>query len=122
MKSLKEHFKFEDLRVYHKALEFVGFTYALTRGFPPEEKYGLVSQFNRATVSVSLNIAEGYGSTKKDFARFLNISKRSSSEFVVCATIAENLGYLDRDQHNLVRVHVAEIQRMIAGLRKSLTK
>ena len=49
--------------------------FALTRKFPTEEKYGLISQLNRAVVSVPSNIAEGAGrNSNKDFVRFLSIA------------------------------------------------
>lgn len=56
-------FKFEDLKVYQKALDFVDEVYQVTKSFPKEELYGLSSQYKRAAVSVPLNIAEGAGDT-----------------------------------------------------------
>lgn len=119
-KSNKEqHFKFEDLKVYQKALIFTEFVYRLTDRFPESEKYGLISQFRRATTSIALNIAEGYGASKKEFGRYLGISHRSGNECVVCASIAQQLGYINDDQNNDVRNSVSEIQKMISGLKRS---
>lgn len=56
-------FKFEDLQVYQKALDFVDIAYNITKKFPEIERYGLTSQFIRAAVSIALNIAEGSGDT-----------------------------------------------------------
>ena len=56
-------------------MELVVEVYKLTKTFPAEEKYGLVSQMNRAAVSVPSNIAEGAGrGSNKDFSHFISIS------------------------------------------------
>lgn len=69
MKTIK--FKFEDLKVYQKSLDFVDTVYNTTKQFPSEENYRLTSQFIRAATSISLNIAEGSGDTNPQFRRFL---------------------------------------------------
>lgn len=120
MEAIQEHFNFENLRVYQKALGFVVNTYRTTNSFPMSEKYGLTSQLNRAAVSLPLNIAEGYGASDKEFNRFLGIAYRSGNECVVCATLAERLSFIDRSENNKLRKEVADLHRMIAGLRKRL--
>ncbi len=52
--------RFEDLEVWKKAHQLVLNVYQLTKDFPPEEKFGLVSQMLRAAVSIPANIAEGF--------------------------------------------------------------
>ncbi|GES51978.1 hypothetical protein Rhsp01_53660 [Rhizobium sp. NBRC 114257] len=47
--------------MWQRAMDLAVECYALTRGFPKEEIYGLVSQIRRASVSIAANIAEGYG-------------------------------------------------------------
>ena len=78
MKEVK--FKFEELNVYQKSLNFVDMIYQITRKFPTEENYRLTSQFIRAATSISLNIAEGSGDTNPQFSRFLRISLGSVKE------------------------------------------
>ena len=51
---------FKDIIAWQKAYEFVLMTYKVTRKFPDYERYGLASQFQRAAVSITANIAEGY--------------------------------------------------------------
>ncbi|MDX9786303.1 MAG: four helix bundle protein [Desulfobacterales bacterium] len=53
--------RFEDLVVWQKAHQFVLAVYRLTRSFPKSETYGLSSRFRRAAVSITANIAEGFG-------------------------------------------------------------
>lgn len=60
-------FRFEELKVYQHALDFVDTVYELVEKFPSHELYALISQLRRAAISIVLNIAEGTGRTKKDF-------------------------------------------------------
>lgn len=66
-------FNFEKLSVYQKSIALVDEVYSLTEAWPKSETFGITSQFRRAVVSVSLNIAEGSGRTKKDFRHFLDM-------------------------------------------------
>ena len=66
---------YSNLQIWQQAMELVVEVYKLTKTFPAEEKYGLVSQMNRAAVSVPSNIAEGAGrGSNKDFSHFISIS------------------------------------------------
>ena len=78
----KAKFRFEDLKVYQKSLDFVDTIYILLKKFPKDEKYGLISQYKRAAVSISLNIAEGAGDTNAQFNRYLQIAWDSVKECV----------------------------------------
>ena len=101
-------FNFEDLKVYQKALDFVDNTYNITNSFPKNEDYALSSQFRRASISIALNIAEGSGDTNEQFNRFLNISKGSIKECVVCSTIANRLSYLNETDDYKNRILLEE--------------
>ncbi|MCT8339237.1 four helix bundle protein [Flavobacteriaceae bacterium TK19130] len=117
---MEKVFKFEELEVYQKSLEFVNHAYGITKKLPKEERYGLSSQFQRAALSVSLNIAEGAGDTDTQFHRFPNISKGSIRECVVCATISNRLGYISKQQNLIMRQKLLEQIKMISGLQKYL--
>ena len=67
----KYHFKFEELSMYQKALDFGDIVYTQINKFPKEETYRLASQFIRAADSIALNIAEGSSSTHPNFNRYL---------------------------------------------------
>jgi four helix bundle protein len=79
----KYHFKFEELTMYQKALDFADFVNNKISEFPKEETYRLASQFISAADSIALNIAEGSSSTKLNFNRYLQIAWDSAHEFVV---------------------------------------
>ena len=63
----KYHFKFEDLKVYQKAMDLGEIIHEQTKSFPKEERFELTSQFKRACDSIALNIAEGSAGTDKQF-------------------------------------------------------
>lgn len=118
MKEIK--FKFEDLKVYQKALEFVDFSYEISNNFPDIERFGLKSQFNRAAVSIALNIAEGSADTDKQFNRFLQIALGSTNECVVCISIAKRQKFISEKSENEIREKLEELSKMIIGLQKYL--
>jgi len=110
------HFNFESLRVYQCSLAFIDKSYAVSRKFPAEEKFGLTSQFRRAALSVSLNIGEGQGCTKKENIRFLSISRRSLLECIVCITVAQRLKYISSEESNALRTDLLVMSRMLNNL------
>jgi four helix bundle protein len=114
-------FKFEELKVWQRALEFTFDIDMLIRTFPSEEKFALASQIKRAADSVVLNIAEGStGQTNKEFARFLGIALRSGVEVVACLHLGKRRKIISEDNFSRLYAEVEEIVRMIQGLRKSL--
>ena len=118
MKEIK--FKFEDLKVYQKALDFINLAYKTSEQFPKEEAYKLTSQFIRAATSIALNIAEGSGDTNSQFNRFLKIAIGSVRECVVCASIAKNQNYITIKEERILRENLEELSKMITGLQKFL--
>ncbi len=115
-------FKFEDLQVYQKSLDFVDLAYEVSKKFPNTELYNLTSQFKRAAVSVSLNIAEGAGDTNPQFRRFLQIASDSIKECVVCSTIANRQKFISDEENLANRKKLAELSKMITSLQKYLRK
>lgn len=90
-------YQFEKLTIWQESVILIKKVYQITGKFPKEERYSLSSQIQRAVVSISLNIAEGKGSSyDKEFARFLNISLRSLHETVAALLIACELGYVSK--------------------------
>jgi four helix bundle protein len=114
-------FRFERLEVWRRAVELAPLVYQATAGFPESERYSLVSQIRRATVSISANIAEGSGrSTERDFARFLDQAYGSAMEVVSEVEIAARLGYIDAEMRSALRQELFEIAAMLTGLKKRI--
>jgi four helix bundle protein len=87
---------FRDLLVWQRGHQFVLGVYALTAGFPKEEKYGLALQMRRAAVSIPANIAEGFRRrSRADKARFMNIAEGSLEESDYYLILTQDLGYGD---------------------------
>lgn len=108
-------FDFGKLKVYQKSLDLIDYIYDVADRFPAKETYNLSLQFKRAANSISLNIGEGSGGTRKEFVRFLVISRRSLRECVVCTTIAFRRKYIDEKTQSSLRNQLTEISKMISG-------
>ena len=92
-------YKFENVIAWQKAHQFVLAVYRISKGFPPEEVYGLTSQFRRAAVSIEANIAEGYKKiSKADKLRFMNISQGSIEECRDYIILTRDLQFIDELQ------------------------
>lgn len=97
--------------------------YELTKTFPKEENYGLISQLRRAAVSVPSNIAEGKSRrATKDYMRFLDIAYGSVAEVETQLFIACDLGYTTEKKTSSLLDDYAEIGRMLNGLLSSLER
>jgi four helix bundle protein len=86
--------KFEDLKVWNKAMELTTLVYELVKSLPDDEKYGLSSQIKRCVISIPSNIAEGAGrNTDKEFLYFLSVSLGSSYELMTQIYLLERLNF-----------------------------
>jgi len=112
---------FRTLNVYHQAIAFATAIYQTTESFPSKEKYGLISQLQRAAVSIPSNIAEGSSRrTSADFARFLDIAIGSAFELETQLTIAHNIGYLNTETLQKLLEELTSIQKQTNQLRKKI--
>ena len=83
--------------------------------FPKSEIYGLVSQMNRAAVSMPSNIAEGSNRGNKHFQHYLNISLGSSFELQTQLIIANQNKYITNEKTVEIENKIIEFQKMTAG-------
>lgn len=112
---------FKDLKVWQKSYELSLKIYRLTKHFPSEEKYGLTSQIRRAAVSVTSNIAEGYGrKTKPEYIQFLYIAYGSNCELETQMLLSGDLGYIKSEDIKQLQEEISEVERMLMALIKSL--
>jgi four helix bundle protein len=114
-------FKFENLKVWQRAIELTGEIDVLTKSFPKGEVYILTSQIKRAADSIALNIAEGStGQSDKEFSRFLGFALRSGIEVVSCLYIARRRKIIENETFDKLYNELSEIIKMIQALRNSL--
>lgn len=113
-------FDFESLELYKKSLNYVDFVYDLIILFPVEERFALSDQFKRAVVSVSLNIAEGYGETIPLALKYLKTVRGSIRECLGCSTIAFRRKYIDEEKYVNSRMLLTELSKLSAGYGKYL--
>jgi four helix bundle protein len=120
MKSQKPH---RNLLAWQETMDFAVDIYELTRNFPKEELYALVSQLRRAAVSAPSNIAEGAaGRTKQQFSNFLSNAIGSLNEIDTQLELALRLGYVKRaDYDRISKVH-DECLALTYGLRRAVNR
>ena len=120
MAELKSH---KDLRVWQKAMELVVAVYQLAKILPKTEQYGLISQLQRVAVSVPANIAEGNGrGTRKDYARFIDIARGSTSELETLLAIVVRLELATSNEAAEAQAITSDVGRMLTGLAAGLSK
>jgi four helix bundle protein len=108
---------FKKLSVWQKGHQLNMAVYRATETFPKDERYGLVSQMGRASVSIPANIAEGCGrNTGGDLIRFLDIAMGSGSELEYYVLMAHELGYVDQSTHDSLERQLIEVKRMLNSL------
>lgn len=114
---------YKELLVWQKGIKLVKEIYRLTRDFPQDEKWGLVSQMRRASVSIPSNIAEGQARrTTRDFIQFISIAEGSVAEVDTQLIIAYELGYCDQATVDPIAEMLDELRRMLNALRRRLSE
>jgi four helix bundle protein len=114
---------YKDLLVWRKGIDLVKEIYQLTKPFPPEERFGLVSQMRRAAVSVPSNIAEGQArKTTGEFIQFVSHAEGSLAELDTQIVLAVELGYSNNARVAAATELVLELKRMLNALRRTLVK
>ena len=112
---------FRRLVVWQRAHAFVLDVRRATDAFPHAGHAALKSQIRRAAESIASNIVEGCAAaSRKDFARYLDISIKSASEVDYQLQLARDLGVLAHDAWKPLAREVVELRRMLAGLRRTV--
>ena len=107
-------FRFEDIYAWQKAHAFVLLVYKVTGHFPEVERFGLISQFRRAAVSIDANIAEGYKKlSKADKLRFFNISQGSLEECRDYIILSRDLGFLQEGEFEALYISIEEASKLL---------
>lgn len=103
---------FKDLIVWQKAYKLVLEIYKITKEFPKQEMYGLAQQMRRASVSISSNIAEGYGRNHKaEYRQFLSLAYGSLSELETQYLLSIDLQFAGNNQN--IEILLKEVGSML---------
>ena len=115
--------KIEDLKIWQKSIKLTKLVYQLVATLPSDEKYGLISQIKRSSVSIPSNIAEGAGrNSNKEFKYFLSISNGSAYELQTQLILTLELSLISKNKVTPILELLTEIQKMNYSLQKSIEK
>ena len=111
-------YSFEKLEVWNESKEFTKSIYTLTSNFPDSEKFGLVSQLRRASVSICSNIAEGSARKSfKDKAHFTTMAFSSTVEVLNQLILSFELDFIKEKDYLKLRLDIESITNKLNGLR-----
>jgi four helix bundle protein len=111
MRNIKEY------EVFKKSHKLVLEIYKMTKNFPKEELYGLVSQLRRAAYSVPMNLSEGGARQgEKEFSQFINISLGSCEEMRYQLLLSKDLGYIDLKKYEELDSEAKIVKKMLSRL------
>lgn len=112
---------FKDLITWQKAHEFVLLVYKFTNAFPSHERFGLMSQFQRAAVSIAANIAEGYKKTgKSDKLRLMNVAQGSLEECRYYILLSKDLKYITEEISLILTERIENVSRLLNAYCKAV--
>ncbi len=115
-------FRFEDLRIYAKALDYINWVHSVTPKFPETCRESVGEAFLKSAQCIALNIAEGSARNKAQFVYYLKMAKSSVRECVVYTEIASRLNVLDENDKEYSRNQLMELTKMIGSLVASLQR
>ncbi|MBQ4041207.1 MAG: four helix bundle protein [Prevotella sp.] len=107
-------YTFKDIIAWQKSYDYCLYVYKVSANFPEFERFGLRSQFTRAAVSITANIAEGYKKlSRQDKLRFLNISQGSLEECRNYNLLSRDLGYISDEEYNILEEKIEIASKFI---------
>jgi four helix bundle protein len=109
---------YRDLLVWQKSMALAEQVYRLTEDFPHSERFGLVQQLRRASVSIASNIAEGHARQTGYYLNHLSMAAGSEAELQTQLELARRLAFVERSRIDPVMDMTAEVGRMLRGLMK----
>jgi len=113
---------YRNLLIWQKGIDLVKEIYKITKKFPVDERFALIDQIHRASISIPSNIAEGQARQHtKEFRQFLYMALGSLAELDTQLTIAMELGYITDRNFNELNEKIVELRKMVGGILKKLT-
>lgn len=114
MKSMRPH---KSLLVWQESIQLVILVYETMKQLPTDEKFGLISQMKRASVSVPANISEGAArKSNKEYVHFLHIASGSLSELDTLCEICFKLKYIEEQQYKILEEQMNKVSALLIGL------
>ncbi|NQV74922.1 MAG: four helix bundle protein [Bacteroidetes bacterium] len=112
---------FKKLNIWVNAMSLVKDVYLLTSNFPKEEKFGLISQINRCSISIPSNIAEGSSrSSNKEFSHFIKIALGSLFELETQIILSSYFKMINDQDSIIILDKITTLQKMINGFLTTL--
>ncbi len=112
---------YRDLKVWQLAVDLVTRIYEFTKAYPQSERFGIISQTQRAAVSIPANIAEGHGrDSTKEFLHHISFALGSLAELETLLHVAKQLNYLDSKSLDELLATCDQLGKMLRELQKSL--
>lgn len=115
-------FRFEDLRIYHKSLDYFNWIIEQIKSSDPFEKRMVLEPLTNAALKISVNIAEGSSRHKLQFISFLKDAKTAVRECVVISSLAQRCGALTNEQYEQSKETLVEMTKMLGAMIVSLQK
>ncbi len=112
---------FRQLQIWQEGMSIARSVYLILNDFPISEKFGLISQISRCSISVPSNIAEGSSrSSNKEFAHFLSISLGSLFELETQLQLSIDLNFLNQLEAEKLMLDIIQLQKKISTFKKTL--
>jgi four helix bundle protein len=115
-------FRFEDLRIYHKSLEYIDWVYIQAKNADDPFTKVFFERFLTSANNIALNIAEGSSRNKSQFVYYLKMAKSSVRECVVLSTVGQSRSFLSPEAYDDSKNHLMEMTKMIGALIGSLQR
>lgn len=115
-------FRFEDLRVYHKALDYIDWVNQTIAEFPDKKGDAISDKFFQSATAIAINIAEGSSRNKSQFVYYLKLAKSAIRECIVYTSLASKREFMDNKATEYSRNQLMELTKMIGALIGSLQR
>jgi four helix bundle protein len=113
--------KVEDLDVFKLSHSLALEIFEITKSFPAEEKFGLVSQMRRAAYSVPMNLIEGaYRLSSREYRQFVGVARGSTGEIRYQLLLVKDLKYVSEGQYASLLPRYERVSQMLTKLSKTL--
>jgi four helix bundle protein len=115
-------FRFEDLRIYHKSLDYIKWVHEVTAKHIDTPNRNLAEKFNEAAHAIAINIAEGSARNKSQFIYYLKMAKSSVRECLVFTSLIKSLDLINDEEEDVSRNYLMEMTKMTGALISSLQR